>query len=47
MEDLKNFIVDAAGILTFIHYALNFAKWFWSWIQPEMKKSSKKKRRKK
>ena len=45
MDDFKNFIIDSASILTFIHYAVSFVKWFLKWIQPKMKKSSKKKRK--
>ena len=47
MEDLKDFMIDSAGIMTFIHYSLKIVKWFWKWIQPEIKKSSKKKPKRK
>ena len=47
MDELTNFIIQAASIFAFVDYTCRFIKWFLQWLQPEQKKSSKKRKRRK
>ena len=45
MEDFLKAAGDALIIINSANWLYKFAKWFWKWLQPDNKKSSKKKRK--